>query len=102
MTHMPVQLIGYGVDTLYLSVRYSHPEDFEKKAPATLDGELMHQLEDLKAIAKEQEKEIETSWSFREKPLLIAPYGVGNGQFSWLLTCPYFNVSVSRGSFNGI
>jgi hypothetical protein len=98
----PVKLVGYGVDTLYLSVRYAHPEDYEKKSPATLDGELMAQLEDLKAMAKEQEKEIATPWMFRDKPLLIAPYGVGNGQFSWLLKSPYANISVSRGSFNGI
>jgi len=95
-------LVGFGVDTLYLNVLYSNPENSLQKTKQTLDPDVMYQLMDLQSIAKEQESEIATNWVFCDLPLMMQPHGAGKGQWSWLLKSHLLDISVSRGKLNGI
>ncbi len=95
-------LVGFGVDTLYLNVLYSNPDNALQKQKRTLDADLMSDLMDLQALAKEQESEIASPWSFGGLPLMMQTHGAGKGQWSWLLTSHLIDLSVSRGKLNGI
>lgn len=94
--------VGSGVDTLYLNVAYASLQDAQQKKPETLDSDLAYQLDDLKSLAKEQETEVPTPWYFHNVPLMLHPFGTGQGQWSWLLTHPHFNLTVAHGRLNGI
>ncbi len=95
-------LVGFGVDTLYLNVLYSNPDNALQKQKRTLDADLMSDLMDLQSLAKEQESEIASPWSFGGLPLMMQTHGTGKGQWSWLLTSHLLDLSVSRGRLNGI
>lgn len=95
-------LVGFGVDTLYLNVSYADPDNIEKKSKRILDQGLVHDLSDLQALAKEQESELVSHWSFGGVPLMMQTHGAGKGQWSWLLTSPLVDLMISRGRLNGI
>jgi hypothetical protein len=87
-----LKLVGCGMDTLVLNVRYTG-EDLKP---------IKKELDEWQARAKEAEATIASPWSFCEARLLMAPHGAGKGQWRWLLTCPLLNVCISRGRLNGI
>ncbi|GAC1427203.1 MAG: hypothetical protein NVSMB54_15690 [Ktedonobacteraceae bacterium] len=95
-------LVGFGVDTLYLNVLYSNPDDSQKKTKRTLEADIMYELMDQQASAKEQECELRTEWSLDGVPLMMQEHGAGKGQWAWLLTSPLVDISISRGRLNGI
>ncbi len=95
-------LVGFGVDTLYLNVLYSNPDNSLKKTKRTLEPDIMSELMDLQESAKEQESEIASGWEFEGVPLMMQSHGAGKGQWAWLLTSSLLDLSVSRGRLNGI
>jgi hypothetical protein len=44
----------------------------------------------------------ETFWDLDGQPLMMAPYGAGEGQYKWLLTCPAALFRLGRGNMNNI
>lgn len=68
-------LVGYGVDTLVLNVRYSD----ESFAPIqkSLDDALMQELNDLQSSARLSETAVASPWSFQGVLLFVEPHGAG-------------------------
>jgi hypothetical protein len=73
-----MKLVGYNVDTLYTNVRRKNHDG--KLSHEGIDERLAHDLDDLQAIAKEQEAEVATPWSFGGVPLMMQTHGVGKRQ----------------------
>ena len=95
-----IKLVGYGVDTLILNVRYADSalEPIQKE----LDEDLAQELDYMQGEAKRVETAIATEWSFLNATVFIEPHGAGR-QWRWLLTCPrLFSLVVSRGKFNDV
>jgi hypothetical protein len=93
-------LLLAGVDTLVLNVRYSDEDGRPLKRE--LADELVEQFNAWQEEAKREEGQVVTPLCFKEKNLFIYPHGAGKGQWRWLLTCPDFTLSVSRGRLSGI
>jgi hypothetical protein len=89
-----------GVDTLVLNVRYADSE--LRPVKQELPDELVEQFNLWQEQAKQEEGVIPTPLCFDGETLMVHPYGAGKGQWKWLLTCPAFNLCVSRGRLNGI
>ena len=96
---MTVKLVGYGVDTLILNVRYS--DTFFEPVKQELDEKLQRELDYLQASARQDENAVATDWSFNDAVLFVEPHGAGK-QWRWLLTCRWLTLVVSRGKFNDV
>ena len=94
-----VQLVGYGVDTLILNVRYSDSSFSPIKQE--LDEKLQRELDYLQASARLDENAVASDWSFNGALLFMEPHGAGK-QWRWLLTCRWLSLVVSRGKFNDV
>ena len=94
-----VKLVGYGVDTLILNVRYSDSKGQPLKQE--LDEKLVQELDYLQGEARRVETAVATDWAFQDVLLFVEPHGAGK-QWRWLLTSRLLNVTVSRGKFNDI
>src|SRR6266496_1016026 len=93
------KLVGYGVDTLILNVRYSDSKGQPVKQE--LDGKLVQELDYLQGEARRVETAVATDWAFQDVLLFVEPHGAGK-QWRWLLTSRLLNIAVSRGKFNDI
>jgi hypothetical protein len=89
-----IKLVGYGVDTLILNVRYSDSKGQPVKQE--LNEKLVQELDYLQGEARRVETAVATDWAFQDVLLFVEPYGAGK-QWRWLL-----NIAVSRGKFNDI
>jgi hypothetical protein len=94
-----VKLVGYGVDTLILNVRYSDSKGQPIKQE--LDEKLVQELDYLQGEAGLIETAVATDWAFQDVLLFVEPHGAGK-QWRWLLTSRLLNIAVSRGKFNDI
>src|SRR6266699_2514809 len=94
-----IKLVGYGVDTLVLNVRYSDSKGQPVKQER--DGKLVQELDYLQGEARQVETAVATDWAFQDVLLFVEPHGAGK-QWRWLLTSRLLNVAVSRGKFNEI
>jgi len=95
-----IKLIGNGVDTLILNVRYTD----ENNVPIQreLDEGLQNVLDSLQGSARLKEEAVESPWVFLGvAPLFMEPHG-GGKQWRWLLACRLLKIAVSRGRFNDI
>ena len=102
--HVP-ETSGYhvllaGVDTMVLNVRYA--DDKNRPIKQELADELVEQFDLWQKEARQEESAIPSPLCFNGETLLIYPHGAGKGQWKWLLTCPAFNLCISRGRLNGI
>jgi len=94
-----IQLVGYGVDTLILNVRYSDSSFLPIKQE--LDEKLQKELDYLQASARQDENAVATDWAFNGALLFVEPHGAGK-QWRWLLTCRWLTLVISRGKFNDV
>ena len=94
-----IKLVGYGVDTLVLNVRYAGDDLQPVQLP--LDETLKEELDYLQGEAKHAEAPVITEWAFLGAPLFIEPHGAGR-QWRWLLTCQWLSLVVSPGKFNDV
>lgn len=92
-------LVGYGVDTLILNVRYTDEQD--KPVKQELDEQLAATLDYLQNAARAAETAVASDWSFLGVLLFVEPHGAGK-QWRWLLTCRLLSIAVSRGRFNDV
>src|SRR5258708_34407767 len=93
------QLVGYGVDTLMLNVRYTykHAQPVKQELDEKVAGELDH----LQQEARKNEMAMISPWSFLGVSLFMEPHGAGR-QWRWLLTSRLLTLTVSRGTFNDL
>src|SRR5438270_12753575 len=91
------KLVGYGVDTLILNVRYSDSKGQPVKQE--LDEKLVQELDYLQGEARHVETAVAMDWAFQEVLLFVEPHGAGK-QWRWLLTSRLLNIAVSHGKFN--
>lgn len=97
------KLVNFGVDTLVLNVRYADAKGQPKKdKDALLPDYLIECLNAWQAIAREKEEPVALPFTFQEAHLMMYPHGAGKGQWRWLIKCPFFNLTVSRGKLNGV
>src|SRR2546421_11562655 len=94
-----MNLVGSGVDTLIVNVRYSDSKGQPVKQE--LDEKLAQELDYLQGEARHVETAVATDWVFQDVLLFVEPYGAGK-QWRWLLTSRLLNIAVSRGKFNEI
>ncbi len=94
---MVIHLVGYGVDTLVLNVRYADKQGQPVKQE--LDEKLQAELDYLQGEARRLETPVATEWAFQGVLLFVEPHGAGK-QWRWLLTSRLLNVVISRGTFN--
>ncbi len=92
-------LVGYGVDTLILNVRYADSQGQPVKRE--LDEKLQAELDYLQGEARRTETAVATEWAFQGVLLFVEPHGAGK-QWRWLLTSRPLNVCISRGKFNDV
>src|SRR2546421_9377776 len=94
-----IKLVGYGVDTLILNVRYSDSKGQPVKQE--LDEKLVQELDYLQGEARRVETVVSTDWAFQNVLLFVEPHGAGK-QWLWLLTSRLLTVAGSRGKVNDI
>lgn len=94
-----IKLVGYGVDTLVLNVRYSDESFHPLKRE--LDEDLSNVLDVLQHEARNTEEAVVSPWSFGGYWLFVEPGGAGK-QWRWRLTCRLLTLTVSRGKFNDV
>jgi hypothetical protein len=94
-----VGLVGFGVDTLILNVRYADKQFHPVKRD--LDEALQVELDALQAEARRGEQPVVSSWAFNDTLLFMEPHGAGR-QWRWLLTCRLLSLVVSRGKFGDV
>ncbi len=101
---VPYTLVNYGVDTLVLNVRYADATGKPKKdKDALLPDHLIECLNAWQAVAREQEQPVAMAgFTFASATLMMYPHGAGKGQWRWLIACPSFTLTVSRGRLNGV
>src|SRR6184192_3751431 len=78
-----IKLVGYGVDTLILNVRYSDSK--AQPVKQELNEKLLQELDYLQGEARRVETAVATDWAFQDVLLFVEPHGVGK-QWRWLLT----------------
>src|SRR5437763_14290417 len=96
---MSINLVGYGVDTLILNVRYSDSKG--QPVEQELDEKLGQELDYLQGEARRVETAVATDWAFQSVLLFVEPHGAGK-QWRWLFTSRLLNLAVSRAAFNAI
>src|SRR5690242_12910875 len=84
-----------GVDTLVLNVRYA--DENSRPMRQELPHELVEQFNGWQEEAKREEDVLPSPLCFNGETLVMYPHGAGKGQWKWLLTCPSFNLVISRG-----
>src|SRR5256885_9543843 len=94
-----IKLVGYGVDTLVLNVRYSDSKGQPVKQE--LDEKLVGELDYLQGEARRVETAVATDWAFQDVLLFVEPHGAGK-QWRWLLTPPPAKFRGLPGKFNDI
>jgi hypothetical protein len=94
------KIVNAGVDTLVLNVFYTNEQG--KPVKRNLDESLWRQLDDWKRAAQETHEECPTSLVFHGAVLHMAPNGVGQGQWPWMLKTKDITLYVSGGHWNGI
>ncbi len=94
-----IRLVGYGIDTLVLNMRYCNEEGQPIKQE--LAEEVAQVLDDLQTQARQNEMATISPWLFVEVPLFVEPHGAGK-QWRWLLTSRLLTLVVSRGTFNDL
>ncbi len=92
-------LVGSGVDTLVLNVRYA--DSSYEPVKQELDKDLQQRLDGLQQQARFEEQALATDWVFQNTLLFLEPHGAGK-QWRWLLTCRYLSIAISRGKFNDL
>jgi hypothetical protein len=93
------QLVGYGVDTLILNLRYT--DEQYQPIKKELAEEIAYELDKLQRAARRNEMAMISPWSFLGVSLFVEPRGTGR-QWRWLLTSPLLTLAVSQGTFNEI
>ena len=93
------QLVGYGVDTLILNMRYTDEQYHPIKKE--LSEEIAYELDELQGAARRNEMAMISPWSFLGVSLFVEPHGAGR-QWRWLLTSPLLTLTVSQGTFNDL
>ena len=88
-----VKLVGYGLDTLILNVRYADKQDQPVKQE--LDEQLAATLDYLQGAARSAETAVASDWSFLDVLLFVEPHGAGK-QWLWLFTLRLVTLLVSR------
>src|SRR6185437_13902782 len=83
-----IKLVGYGVDTLVVNVRYAD-ETFQP-IQKELDETLQQELDYLQGEAKHAETSVASDWVFENCVLFVEPHGAGR-QWRWLLTCRFLS-----------
>jgi hypothetical protein len=94
-----VKIVNHGVDTLVVNVHYVDRNGNPRKGEIT--DVLLEKLEDWKKQAQEASELVATDWTFQGVRLLMRPNGGGRGHWQWLLISSLFNLSISRGRWNG-
>src|SRR5712691_2797225 len=94
-----IELVGYGVDTLLINVRYA--DSTGQPVRQELDERLAHELDYLQGEARAAETAVASPWSFLDVLLFVEPHGAGK-QWRWLLTSRLLTLVVSRGRFNDV
>ena len=94
-----IKLVGYGVDTLLINVRYADSNGQWVKQE--LDERLAQELDYLRGEARAAEAAVASPWPFLGVLLYVEPHGAGK-QWRWLLTSRLLNVCILRGKFNDI
>jgi hypothetical protein len=94
-----IKLVGYGVDTLVVNVRYT--DETLQPVQKELDETLQQELDYLQGEAKKAETSVASDWDFQGCTLFVEPHGAGR-QWRWLLTCRFLSLVVSRGKFNDV
>jgi len=69
------KLVGYGVDTLILNMRYSDSKSQPVKQE--LDEKLVQELDCLQGEARRVETAVATDWAFQDVLLFVEPHGAG-------------------------
>lgn len=95
-----VQLVNYGVDTLYINVY--HTNGTGERVKRDLDAALASQLEQWKKQAQAASDRYPTSWIFNDAHVMMCPNGVGAGQYPWMLKTDDLTLCISQGHWNGI
>jgi hypothetical protein len=70
-----IKLVGYGVDTLILNVRYADKNGQPVKQE--LEEKLVQELDYLQGEARRIETAVATDWAFLDVLLFVEPYGAG-------------------------
>src|SRR5436309_13419196 len=94
-----IKLVGYGVDTLILNVRYSDSKG--RPVKQELDEKLAQELDYLQREARQVETAVATDWAFLDVLLFVEPHGASK-QWRWRLTSRLPNRVVSRRRFNDV
>lgn len=100
---LPYKLVNFGVDTLVVNVRYADPAGKPlKENGALLPEHLITILNYWQTKAREEEQPVMLPTVFNDAHLMMYPHGAGKGQWRWLITCPSFTLTISRGKLNGV
>src|SRR2546423_13384389 len=94
-----IKLVGYGVDTLILNVRYSDSKGQPLKQE--LDEKLVQELDYLQGEARLVESAVATDLVFQGVLLFVEPHGAGK-QWRGVFTLRVLNIAVLRGGVNDI
>src|SRR5215472_9674945 len=97
---IPAHIVGYGVDTLLLNVRYADMNG--KPVKQELDERYVTVLNEWQEKAKVAEESVPIPLAFRGVSFQMHPHGAGKGQWRWLLTSSLLTLTISRGRLNGI
>jgi hypothetical protein len=104
-----------GATTMALAPRYRRAAEgidtVEVNGYGPLADDVPDLLDDLQADAqalregnrkRRTHARAETFWDLDGQPLLMAPYGAEEGQYTWLLTCPAALIRLGHGNMNTI
>lgn len=94
------KLVNVGVDTLVLNAFYT--DERGRPVKYDLDESLRLQFDAWKREAQEFHVECPTTLIFNEAVLHMAPNGVGQGQWPWMLKTKDITLYISGGHWNGI
>ncbi len=94
------KLVNVGVDTLVLNAYYT--DERGRPVKYDLDESLRLQFDAWKREAREFHVECPTTLIFNEAVLHMAPNGVGQGQWPWMLKTKDITLYISGGYWNGI
>ena len=87
-----ITLVGYGVDTLLLNIRYT--DKHGQPVKQELDEKLADELDDLQAEARKNEMAMISPWSFLGVSLFMEPHGAGRQWVVWLVVSVNFGIKL--------
>ena len=70
-----IKLVGYGVDTLILNMRYT--DEAYQPIKRELEEEIAYELDELQGAARRNEMAMIFPWSFLSFSLFVEPHGAG-------------------------